>query len=84
MYMYMYHNKYIEWFHETADKMLVNSKALENFFVRYFMPRKNEPTKWPLSTRRKQGEFISTRRQPNDGTKINNSKPTDTYADYMR
>ena len=62
----------------------VNSKALGNFFVRYFMQRKNEPTKWPLSTRRKQGEFISTRRPPNDGITINNSKPTDVYANYMR
>ena len=26
--------------------------------MRYFMQHKNEPTKWPLSTRRKQGEFI--------------------------
>ena len=64
--------------------MLVNSKALEKLFVRYFMQHKNEPTKWLLSTRRKQGEFISTRRPQNDGTTTNNSKPTDTYADYMR
>jgi len=29
------------------------------------------------------GEFISTRRPPNDGIKMNFSKPTNAYANYM-
>ena len=29
------------------------------------------------------GEFISTRRPPNDGITINYPKPTNAYANYM-
>ena len=76
-------NESIGGVHVSAARKNANSKALEKLFVRCFMQRKNEPTKWPHSSRQKQEEINPYRRSSRTPQTAIQIKPAIIHVQHM-